>query len=122
VDANILIFERMKEELRAGRTLMAAIDEGVRRAWPSIRDSNISSFITCAILFWFGDRLGASMVMGFAVTLFIGVAVSMFSAITVSRTFLRLVAASPMGQSRWIYPPMPESAKLAAAATTARRG
>jgi len=90
VDANILIFERMKEELRAGRSLSAAIRAGFDRAWTSIRDSNISTFITCAILYYFGSNFGASMVKGFAVTLFVGVAVSMFTAITVTRTFIRV--------------------------------
>ena len=89
VDANVLIFERMKEELRAGRTLKAAIETGFSRAWPAIRDSNITTFIACGILYWFGNSIVASSaVMGFALTLFIGVAVSMFSAITVTRTFL----------------------------------
>jgi preprotein translocase subunit SecD len=88
VDANILIFERMKEEMRWGRTLEASVSEGFRRAWPSIRDSNIATFITCIILYWFGSSFGAFMVKGFALTLFIGVAVSMFSAIMVTRTFL----------------------------------
>jgi preprotein translocase subunit SecD len=88
VDANILIFERMKEEMRTGHTLKAGVAEGFRRAWPSIRDSNISTFITCAILYWFGSTFGAFMVKGFALTLFLGVAVSMFSAITVTRVFL----------------------------------
>jgi preprotein translocase subunit SecD len=88
VDANILIFERMKEEMRSGRTLEASVAEGFRRAWPSIRDSNIATFITCIILYWFGSTFGAFMVKGFAITLFIGVAVSMFSAIMVTRTFL----------------------------------
>lgn len=89
VDANVLIFERMKEELRAGSTLKAAIDAGFSRAWPSIRDSNISTFITCIILYWFGSHIVASStVKGFALTLFIGVAVSMFSAVVISRTLL----------------------------------
>jgi preprotein translocase subunit SecD len=88
VDANILIFERMKEEMRSGRTLEASVAEGFRRAWPSIRDSNMATFITCIILYWFGSSFGAFMVKGFALTLFIGVAVSMFSAIMVTRTFL----------------------------------
>jgi preprotein translocase subunit SecD len=88
VDANILIFERMKEEMRSGRTLEASVAEGFRRAWPSIRDSNVATFITCIILYWFGSSFGAFMVKGFALTLFIGVAVSMFSAIMVTRTFL----------------------------------
>jgi preprotein translocase subunit SecD len=93
VDANILIFERMKEELRQGRSLGAAIEAGFSRAWTSIRDSNLSTLITCAILFWFGSTYGASAVKGFAVTLFLGVAVSMFTAITVTRTFMRALYA-----------------------------
>ncbi len=91
VDANILIFERMKEELRAGRRLDIAVDVGFERAWPSIRDSNISTLITCAILFWFGSAFGASIVKGFAITLALGVAVSLFTAIRVTRTLLHLV-------------------------------
>ncbi len=103
VDANILIFERMKEELRRGRPLATAIETGFRRAWPSIRDSNIATFITCAILFWFGDQFGASFVRGFAITLAIGVAVSMFSAIVVTRTFLRTLAGARLSRSRWLF-------------------
>jgi preprotein translocase subunit SecD len=91
VDANVLIFERMKEELRAGRTLQRAIDLGFSRAWPSIRDSNLSTLITCGILFWLGSTFGASIVKGFSLTLALGVAVSLFTAITVTRTFLHLV-------------------------------
>ena len=91
VDANILIFERMKEELRAGRTVYQAIDTGFSRAWPSIRDSNLSTLITCAILFWFGSTFGASIVKGFSLTLALGVGVSLFTAITVTRTFLHVV-------------------------------
>jgi protein-export membrane protein SecD/preprotein translocase SecF subunit len=98
VDANILIFERMKEELRAGRSLVVAIEAGFGRAWPSIRDSNVSTFITCGILWWFGDQFGANLVKGFALTLGIGVAVSMFSAIVVTRTFLRFVAGTPLAR------------------------
>ena len=94
VDANILIFERMKDELRAGRTLLMSINIGFDRAWPAIRDGNVSTLITCAILFWFADQLGASIVQGFAATLAIGVAVSMFTAITVSRTLLRFLATT----------------------------
>jgi protein-export membrane protein SecD len=93
VDANVLIFERMKEELSAGRTMKAAIDVGFSRAWPAIRDSNITTFIACGILYWFGSSIPtATVVMGFSVTLFIGVAVSMFSAIVVSKTLLLLLA------------------------------
>jgi preprotein translocase subunit SecD len=91
VDANILIFERMKEEMRAGRVLRQAIDLGWSRAWPSIRDSNISTLITCLILFIFGSQFGATIVMGFAVTLALGVLVSLFTAIVATRTFLHLV-------------------------------
>ncbi len=90
VDANILIFERTKEELRAGKRLRAAIEAGFSRAWPSIRDSNMSTLITCAILFWFGSEFGASIEKGFALTLAIGVIISLFTAITVTRSFLRL--------------------------------
>lgn len=88
VDANILIFERLKEELRAGRNLRQAIDLGWSRAWPSIRDSNTSSLITCGILYAFGNTFGASMVKGFSVTLALGIGVSLFTAIIVTRTFL----------------------------------
>jgi preprotein translocase subunit SecD len=87
IDANILIFERTKEMLREGKTLESAIEEGFKHAWNSIRDSNVSSLITCFILAWFGT----SIIKGFAITLVLGVLVSMFSAITVSRTFLRLI-------------------------------
>lgn len=104
VDANILIFERMKEELRNGRTLRAAIDTGFARAWPSIRDSNVSTLITCLILFWFGSNFGASIVKGFAVTLSIGVLVSLFTAITVTRTFLHLVMNNmDLARHRWWF-------------------
>jgi preprotein translocase subunit SecD len=89
VDANVLIFERMKEELRAGRTVKAAAESGFSRAWPAIRDSNVTTFIACGILYWFGGSVVASTeVKGFAVTLFFGVAVSMFTAITVTRSLL----------------------------------
>ena len=98
VDANILIFERTKEELRAGRSLVAAIEAGFSRAWSSIRDSNVSTIITCLILYWFGDQFGASLVKGFAFTLLIGVLVSMFSAILVTRTFLRLTIGTPLAR------------------------
>ena len=87
VDANILIFERMREELRRGKPRNIAIELGFSRAWSSIRDSNISSIITSLILIYFGTGI----VRGFAVTLLVGVLVSMFSAIVVTRTFLRLV-------------------------------
>jgi preprotein translocase subunit SecD len=91
VDANVLIFERMKEELRAGASLQKAISLGWDRAWPSIRDSNISTLITSAILYWFGSTFGASIVKGFSLTLAIGVLVSLFTAVTATRTFLHLI-------------------------------
>lgn len=91
VDANVLIFARMKEEMRLGRTLERAVEEGFRNAWPAIRDSNISSLITCLILYWFGDFTGTSSIKGFALTLALGVLCSMFTAITVTHTFLRLM-------------------------------
>jgi len=90
VDANILIFERTKEELRDGKTLRSAIEAGFLRAWPSIRDANFSTLITCLIL-WF---VGTGTIKGFALTLAVGVLVSMFSAITITRTFLRLFLSS----------------------------
>jgi preprotein translocase subunit SecD len=104
VDANILIFERMKEELRLGRTLGAAIESGFKRAWPAIRDSNITTFIVCAILYWLGSSIIASApVMGFAITLAIGVAVSMFSAVVVTRTFLRIFVGTRLAQKSSLF-------------------
>lgn len=91
VDGNILIFERMKEELREGRPLGLAIEAGFERAWPSIRDSNTSTLITSVILLWFGSSFGASIVAGFAITLMIGVLVGLFTSVFVTRTFLRVV-------------------------------
>ncbi len=92
VDANILVFERMKEELRGGGgDVREAIQDGFTRAWTSIRDSNIATLIICFILFIFGRNFGASTVQGFAITLAIGVLISMFTAVTVTRTFVRLV-------------------------------
>ena len=99
VDANILIFERMKEELRWGKSLGGAIDEGFRRAWTSIRDSNISSLITCLVLFW----LGTSIIKGFALTLAIGIIISMFSAIFVTRNFLKLFVSEKMEERLWLF-------------------
>ena len=105
VDANILIFERMKEELRAGRTLLSAINIGFNRAWPAIRDGNVSTLITCAILFWFADQLQATVVQGFAIALAIGVFISMFTAITVSRTLLRVVATTRLSHRLGMFVP-----------------
>lgn len=88
IDSNVLIFERMKEELRNGKSLRSAIEEGFLRAWSSIRDGNMSTLITCVLLMWFGT----SFVKGFAITLTIGILVSLFTAITVTRVLLRLIA------------------------------
>ena len=103
VDANVLIFERMKEEMKRGLTMKMALQEGFHRAWPSIRDSNISTFITCIILYWFGNTFGAFMVKGFALTLFLGVAVSLFSAITVTRTLLIQLVNNGMMKTLTLY-------------------
>lgn len=91
LDANILIFERLKEELRAGRSFRQAFDIAMRRAWPSIRDSNIATIITTIILFWFGSSFGATIVKGFAFTLALGVFVSLFSAMVVTRNFMTVM-------------------------------
>jgi preprotein translocase subunit SecD len=103
LDANILIFERLKEELRAGRKLNQAVDIAWKRAWPSIRDSNVATLITCTILFWFGSAFGATIVKGFSLTLAIGVIISLFTAIVVTRTFLNLVLAfvQDKNYSKW---------------------
>ncbi|MBI2055029.1 MAG: protein translocase subunit SecD [Candidatus Sungbacteria bacterium] len=93
VDANILIFERLKEEILRGRALSDAVHEGFARAWTSIRDSNVSSLITAGILYW----LGTSVVQGFATTLILGILVSMFTALTVTRTFLYAVLRKNAG-------------------------
>ena len=103
VDANILVFERIKEELRAGRTLAVAVETGFDRAWSSIRDSNISTLITCGILIWFGEQLNADLVRGFAITLGIGVVISMFSAITVTRTLLRALVGIGLERRLWLF-------------------
>ena len=109
VDANILIFERMKEELRVGRTLLSSINIGFNRAWPAIRDGNVSTLITCAILFWFADTLGATIVQGFALTLAIGVSISMFTAIIVSRTLLRMMTVNWFSMFHLMFVPSGKS-------------
>ncbi len=104
VDANVLIFERMKEEMRSGKTLGASIETGFSRAWPAIRDSNFSTLITCIILFWFGSQIvAAPLVMGFALTLGIGVVVSMFSAIVVTKSFLRTILYTPLARKAILF-------------------
>jgi preprotein translocase subunit SecD len=99
VDANVLIFERLKEELRSGRPMSAALEAGFKRAWTSIRDSNVATLITTAILFSFGT----GPIKGFALTLAIGVVVSMFSAITVTRTLLSLVLRPGFAHRLWLF-------------------
>ena len=99
VDANILIFERMKEEIRAGKTLGPAIEAGFNRAWSSILDSNVSSLLVAGWLYW----QGTTVVKGFALVLIIGVLVSMFSAITVTRTMLRYVTRTSWGRRLDLY-------------------
>jgi preprotein translocase subunit SecD len=103
VDANVLIFERMKEELRGGKTLGAAVESGFSRAFPSIRDSNMSTVITTIILFWFGHNFAATVITGFATTLFIGVVISFITAYFVSKTFLRLIVHAGVARSPALY-------------------
>ncbi len=94
VDANILIFERLKEELRSGRSPRLAIEAGFSRAWPAIFDSNLTTLISCAVLYVFGNQFGASIVKGYALTLGLGVILSMFTAIVVTRTFMRALLSN----------------------------
>jgi preprotein translocase subunit SecD len=99
VDANILIFSRMREELSEGRDLASSIEEGFRRAWPSIRDGNITTLLVAIILF----RFGSSFVQGFALTLLIGILMSMFSAIFVTKSFLRLFVHTKLEKIPWLW-------------------
>jgi preprotein translocase subunit SecD len=103
LDANILVFERLKEELRGGRVIRQAFDQAWSRAWPSIRDSNIAALITSAILFWFGNTFGATIVKGFSLTLAIGVVISLFSSLYITRTLLALALdwIKPTNRERW---------------------
>jgi preprotein translocase subunit SecD len=100
VDANVLIFERMKEELGLGKPLASASEEGFRRAWPSIRDGNLTTLISCFFLYWFGT----SLIKGFALTLFIGVVISMLSAITITRIFLNTTIGWKWTNKNWLFP------------------
>jgi preprotein translocase subunit SecD len=103
VDANVLIFARLKEELRRGKTLRAAVEAAFLEAWPAIRDSNASTLITCIILFLFGNSFGVSIIKGFALTLGLGIILSMFTAIIVTRTFLRLIVPLKIAQNPWMF-------------------
>lgn len=98
VDANILIFARTREELKAGKTVRQAVDDGFKRAWPSIRDGNVSTIITCLILMFFGT----SSVQGFGTTLFIGIAVSLFSAIVITHTLFVVILGDWLEKRRWL--------------------
>ncbi|MEL6270809.1 MAG: MMPL family transporter, partial [Chloroflexota bacterium] len=91
VDGNILIFERIKEEVRDGKPLSEALTAGFDRAWASIRDSNTSTIIICVILFFFGQTPGASIVSAFAITLALGLILNLFTAIVVTKTFLSVI-------------------------------
>ncbi len=105
VDANILVFERMKEELRKGATLREAILTGFSKAWSSIRDSNIATLVICGILLIFGRSFGASVVVGFAITLALGVMISMFTAVIITRTFVRIImgnATTWLSGKKWL--------------------
>ena len=103
VDANVLIFARLKEELRRGKALRPAIEAGFNEAWPAIRDSSISTLITSFILFLFGNSFGVSLIIGFAFTLGLGIFLSLFTAVVVTRTFLRLIAPIEAAQTAWMY-------------------
>lgn len=94
LDANILIFERMKEELRSGRSDRSALESGFDRAWPAILDSHVTALISCVVLFWFGNTFGASIVKGFSINLAIGVLLSLFSAVFLTRLFMRTLLSS----------------------------
>ncbi|NJL38239.1 MAG: protein translocase subunit SecD [Leptolyngbyaceae cyanobacterium SM1_4_3] len=115
VDANVLIFERTREELRAGKTLYRSVEAGFYRAFSSILDSNVTTLIACGALFWFG----AGLVKGFALTLAIGVLVSMFTALTCSRTLLLVALGFPgLRKPRWFCPNLPPSTSSQAGATS----
>ncbi len=103
VDGNVLVAERLKEELRRGRTLGAAIEEGFRQSWSAIFDANVTVFIACAVLYWLGNTFGNFLVLGFATTLFIGTALSMFTQVVVTRTFLRTIVGLGMAKSPGAY-------------------
>jgi len=103
VDANVLIFARLKEELRRGKSLRAAVEAGFNEAWPAIRDSNASTLITSIILYFFGNSFGVSIIKGFALTLALGIIISLFTAITVTRTFLRLIVPLRLAQNPWMF-------------------
>ena len=122
VDANILIFERMKEELRIGRTLPFAIQIGFNRAWSSIRDGNVSTLLIAGILFLFGTSSANSPVTGFAVSLMIGVLTSMFTAIFISRNLLAIVGGTALGRWPQLFTPEPKPGPATAPSTPSTPG
>ena len=103
VDGNVLVAERLKEELRRGRTLGAAIEEGFRQSWSAIFDANVTVVIACVVLLWLGNTFGNFLVIGFAVTLLIGTLLSMFTQVVVTRTFLRTIVGLGMAKSPGAY-------------------
>jgi protein-export membrane protein SecD len=100
VDANVLIFERMKEEMKKGKSLRTAAQTGFKRAWPSIRDGNATTLITSMILF----IIGTSIIRGFAITLSLGIILSLFTAIVVTRWILNYLMGSPITQRNEFFP------------------
>ncbi|HEU4322119.1 MAG TPA: protein translocase subunit SecD [Roseiflexaceae bacterium] len=103
VDANVLIFARLKEELRRGRTMRFALDAAFKEAWPAIRDSSVATLITSVILFMFGNSFGVSIIKGFALTLGLGTVLSLFTAVVVTNTLLRLIASLRFAQNPWMF-------------------
>jgi preprotein translocase subunit SecD len=102
VDANVLIFARLKEELRRKRDLRTALNASFTEAWPAIRDSSVSTLITSVILYIFGNSFGVSIIKGFAFTLGLGITLSLFTAVVVTRTFLHLVLPLPFARNSWL--------------------
>ncbi|MBA3947850.1 MAG: protein translocase subunit SecD, partial [Herpetosiphonaceae bacterium] len=103
VDANVLIFSRIKDELRHGLPLATAVERGFDHAWPSIRDANASTLITSLILYYFGSSFGVSIIKGFALTLALGILLSLFTAVVITRTFLRSVVATGRFRDPWLF-------------------
>ncbi len=103
VDANVLIFARLREEYRRGRDIRTSLELGFQESWPAIRDSSVSTLITSAVLFIFGNSFGVSIIKGFALTLGLGILISLFTAVVVTRTFLRLAAPLFREDRGWIY-------------------
>jgi preprotein translocase subunit SecD len=103
VDANVLIFARLREEYRRGRDIRTALELGFQESWPAIRDSSVSTLITSVVLFIFGNSFGVSIIKGFALTLGLGIVISLFTALVVTRTLLRLAAPLFNEERAWLY-------------------